>query len=122
MFSSYTPTNPTYKYALYIGVPSLAVAGFCYYRYRNNNKSSSDNSPDTLKPEESPAEVKPMPVPNTAKTLKESGNKLFKIGNYTEALELYSKAVELCDEEDKEALEQLYQNRAAVFEKLVSIE
>jgi tetratricopeptide (TPR) repeat protein len=58
----------------------------------------------------------------TVKSLKDKGNAMFKEGKYAQALELYSKAVEAATEENDPSLEQLFQNRAAVFEKLVRMQ
>ena len=55
----------------------------------------------------------------TAQNLKDLGNEYFKKNDYANALDCYSKAIQT-GEKTPEQLSVLYQNRAAVFEKLVS--
>ena len=51
--------------------------------------------------------------------LKDKGNDCFREGKYQDALAMYTKAIEEETPTRKEDLAMLYQNRAAVFEKLV---
>jgi len=57
----------------------------------------------------------------SVKELKDKGNALFKEGKYADALDLYTKAVEEALNSGDASLEQLFQNRAAVYEKLVGL-
>ncbi|ODM99374.1 Mitochondrial import receptor subunit TOM70 [Orchesella cincta] len=58
-------------------------------------------------------------------SLKEVGNQMFKAGDFNQALENYTKAIELLEKDEgvtgdtkAQTLSMLFQNRAAVFEKL----
>ena len=55
----------------------------------------------------------------TAVECKEQGNKLFKSGDYNEALDQYTKALELSSDKNEKLI--YYKNRAACYLKLVSI-
>lgn len=99
------PSGTSYRSALlYVGVPTtLAVAGYCFYRYSTKKSDLSEEGKTSVNGETTN-------VANdgegggglaTAKTLKEAGNKLFKIGKYDAALELYSKVSEWATRDDK---------------------
>jgi tetratricopeptide (TPR) repeat protein len=110
-----TPTAPTSWRvpAIAAAVGTSALLGVALYmKYGRSNGGGGD------KKNNSNGEVKSG---GTVKSLKDKGNAMFKEGKYAQALELYSKAVEAATEENDPSLEQLFQNRAAVFEKLVRI-
>ena len=56
-------------------------------------------------------------VPETAAGLKEAGNKAYQQGNYEEALALYTRAINLCGEDETREKSTYYKNRAAVHLK-----
>jgi tetratricopeptide (TPR) repeat protein len=109
-----TPTAPTSWRvpAIAAAVGTSALLGVALYM--KYGRSSGGGGGD--KKNNSNGEVKSG---GTVKSLKDKGNAMFKEGKYAQALELYSKAVEAATEENDPSLEQLFQNRAAVFEKLV---
>lgn len=51
--------------------------------------------------------------------IKNKGNKYYQQNKFNEALECYTKAIELCPPNDTNELPKFYQNRAAVYEQLV---
>lgn len=51
--------------------------------------------------------------------LKMRGNEFFKKNDFDSALKSYTEAIETCPPEEKETLCLFYQNRAAVYDKLV---
>jgi tetratricopeptide (TPR) repeat protein len=109
-----TPTAPTSWRvpALAAAVGTSALLGVALYMKYGRSSGGGD------KKNNSNGEVKSG---GTVKSLKDKGNAMFKEGKYAQALELYSKAVEAATEENDPSLEQLFQNRAAVFEKLVRV-
>lgn len=54
----------------------------------------------------------------SALTLKESGNDAFKAGDFDEAIDKYTKAIEVSKKDEVKDLAVLYKNRAAVYLKL----
>lgn len=57
----------------------------------------------------------------SAQTYKKRGNKHFMAGQYAEAIECYSKAIELGSEVKAEELSTFHQNRAAAEEHMVRL-
>lgn len=56
-----------------------------------------------------------------AQASKNKGNKYFKVGKYEEAIKCYDEAIEICPPDSKTDLSTFYQNRAAAYEQLVSV-
>ena len=52
---------------------------------------------------------------------KNKGNKYFRGGRYELAIKCYSEAIEHCPKSKKSDLSTFYQNRAAAYEQLVSL-
>lgn len=57
-------------------------------------------------------------VLDQAKEMKNEGNKFFGDHKYSEAIDRYTKAIEMCPKEQTTDLSMFYQNRAATYEKL----
>lgn len=51
---------------------------------------------------------------------KNEGNTCFKAGKYEEAIENYTKAINVCPNSKRQELSTFHQNKAAAYEKLVS--
>ncbi|XP_051170056.1 mitochondrial import receptor subunit TOM70 [Leptopilina boulardi] len=133
--SSISNPIPKWQLALVVGAPVALGLGYVYYK--NNSKSSlkspRDKSKDGLNehltksdkqisidgdvtsnlaehPSEDPMEK--------AQRFKQMGNKYFSDGKYDEAILHYTKAIEICLEENPSVLSIFYQNRAAAYDKL----
>lgn len=109
-----------YVAAAAVAAVATVTAGYVLYtKYRSptsDKKGSSDPEPDEKIKKDAPYQA-----------LKELGNQKFKSGDYGEALENYTKAIDLLDSDTEvsgeakaQTLSMLFQNRAAVFEKTVS--
>lgn len=53
---------------------------------------------------------------------KNRGNKYFKGGVYDKAIECYTEAIDICPADHKDDIATFYQNRAAAYEQLVSVQ
>jgi import receptor subunit TOM70 len=112
----------TWQLALAVGIPSAVIIAYFIYKRRNstskpatlNNNSQEQKKDETVKK----TLVKKSPL-EQAIDFKNDGNKYFQQKKYQEALECYSKAIELCPQDNKDELPKFYQNRAASFENLV---
>ena len=104
-------------------IASIVIGGGAYYYYRSKSSKDGDKvdlPTDTLpvaKSEEAvvSGEVEPKV---DAQGMKERGNKYFKGGKFSKAIECYSKAIELCTEDNITDISTYYQNRAAANEQL----
>ncbi|CAL8081297.1 unnamed protein product [Calicophoron daubneyi] len=101
--------RPSWKTAALYGIPVLVAgaAGLSYYLYRRRNQRESAGAEDLPK---TPLEA--------AIALKNRGNKYFKAGQYSKAIELYTEGLERCPAESVTERAALYQNRAAAKENL----
>lgn len=54
-----------------------------------------------------------------AQAEKNKGNKYFKGGRYDQAIQCYTRAINICPPGNNQDLSTFYQNRAAAYEKLV---
>ncbi|CAL8101802.1 unnamed protein product [Orchesella dallaii] len=115
------------KQLVYIAAAAVATvatvtAGYLLYtRLRSSDKDGKKDAADdgTLKQNDKKAGGPAY------QSLKEAGNQMFKAGDYNQALENYTKAIEFLDKDSgvtgdtkAQTLSMLFQNRAAVFEKL----
>jgi len=57
-----------------------------------------------------------------AQVAKNRGNKYFKGGVYDKAIECYTEAIDICPADHKDDIATFYQNRAAAYEQLVSVQ
>uniref|UniRef100_A0A914XRZ1 Uncharacterized protein n=1 Tax=Plectus sambesii TaxID=2011161 RepID=A0A914XRZ1_9BILA len=81
------------------------------------NSNSTSNGPNNTT--KRPLPKKEQTPKEAAHSLKNDGNELFKKGLFQEAVEMYTKAIEVCPSTEKEELATYYQNRAAAYDKLV---
>eukprot|EP00802_Teleaulax_amphioxeia_P032385 Tamp_36360.p1 GENE.Tamp_36360~~Tamp_36360.p1 ORF type:complete len:179 (+),score=43.51 Tamp_36360:64-537(+) len=73
-----------------------------------------DEFMNSIKNQSSPGACSEQPMDtNTAAGAKEAGNAAYKAGRYEVAVALYSKAIELCDDESQRKV--YYSNRAAAY-------
>lgn len=125
---------PSWKIALAVGVPVIVGGvGYYYYTKRHPVKDDSQLSSNTSKPmkdqvnvrepeassspvaQETEVEEDPFKV---ATNFKNDGNAFFKQGKFDEAIEYYTKAINLCPPNKKLELSTFHQNKAAALEKL----
>lgn len=105
---------------------TVATVGVGYLVYSRLYASSTKDKGTTTKDDEEKTKSGKKDAP-PYQALKELGNQKFKSGDYNLALENYTKAIEMLDSDPEvtgegkaQTLSMLFQNRAAVFEKLVS--
>ncbi|CAF0887963.1 unnamed protein product [Rotaria sp. Silwood1] len=119
------------KWALIIGVPTaVCVAAYLVYRQQQEQakKSATRRSPlptPLTKVNEDTTTTSENRLKNRltlAIELKNEGNLKYREQKYHEAIEAYTKAIELCPEESTEERSQFYQNRAATWELLKDYE
>ncbi|CAF2975576.1 unnamed protein product [Rotaria sp. Silwood2] len=129
--NSTIPTNTLgkrlVKWGLIIGVPTaVCVAAYLVYRQQQEQakKSATRRSPlptPLTKVNEDSTTTSENRLKNrltVAMDLKNEGNLKYREQKYNEAIEAYTKAIELCPAESMEELSQFYQNRAATWELL----
>ncbi|CAF4151584.1 unnamed protein product [Rotaria sordida] len=119
------------KWALIIGVPTaVCVAAYLVYRQQQEQakKSATRRSPlptPLSKVNEDTTTTSENRLKNRltlAIDLKNEGNLKYREQNFNEAIEAYSRAIEVCPVESTEELSQFYQNRAATWELLKDYE
>jgi len=104
-------------------IACVVIGGGAYYFYKTRKSQDSDTTtvtsdtssaaaPDTVVASES------NPPDADAQGMKERGNKYFKGGKFEKAIECYTKAIELCEEDSVADQSTFYQNRAAAYEQL----
>lgn len=115
------------KQVLYMAAAAVATvatvtAGYMLYTRYRSSPGKDDKKPEIKQDEATSKSTLATP----SQSLKDIGNQKFKSGDFGEALDNYTKAIELLDsdtdvtgEQKAQTLSMLYQNRAAVFEKLV---
>lgn len=98
------------------GMKSISIDGdFSATNPVVNGVSSKKSSASS---KEEPAKAKELTPFEQAVKQKEQGNDCFKNGKYDTAIEFYTKAIEICPQENTCDLSQFYQNRAAAYEQL----
>ncbi|CAF2104663.1 unnamed protein product [Rotaria magnacalcarata] len=115
------------KWGLIIGVPTaVCVAAYLVYRQQQEQakKSAARRSPLPT-PMASVNEDTASGLENRTKSrltvaieLKNEGNLKYRDQKFHEAIEAYTRAIEICPMESTEELSQFYQNRAAAWESL----
>ncbi|XP_050416577.1 mitochondrial import receptor subunit TOM70 [Patella vulgata] len=105
--------------ALYVGAPvALGLAGVWFYK-RNKAKSGQEEDVDSDQAPSSVGTVKGKPAETPlekAQAAKGKGNKYFKGGKYSQAVNCYTEAINLCPSDQVTDLSTFYQNRAAAME------
>ncbi|CAH1796180.1 unnamed protein product, partial [Owenia fusiformis] len=112
-----------WQIALAVGAPvCLGLAGLWLMRRRSQRASEVKNKAvedveNSAKPKPEVAEKEPL---EKAQSHKNKGNKYFKGGKYDQAIDCYTKAIEVCPDINKQEISTFYQNRAAAYEQLKS--
>lgn len=124
--SSGFPLKP-WQIALAVGTP-VAIGATVYYMYIRRKKSSKPPKSSEESRRKEPVGRPGLPVKPVGKQssielskwqqAKQDGNNLFKVKNFREAIECYTRAIDLCPSEKKDELSTFYQNRAAAHEML----
>lgn len=133
---------PKWQLALILGTPIALGLGYLYLKNSDSDKLGTDKdkkklsdlknksiaSTISLDGDDKSGTSAAATTPNTKKAplslleqaqdFKNKGNVLFKNGKFDEAIDLYSKAIEICPEENTIDLATFYQNRAAAYELL----
>ncbi|CAG0925825.1 unnamed protein product, partial [Notodromas monacha] len=116
-----------WKLALALGVPFVAVLGACYYWSRSDSKKqyakklrkAVDDSNKLHFPAPGNDSASKVSGPDLAEAVSRRGNTLYRSGMYAEALEEFTKAIDMCPHSAKRDLAILYRNRASCYEQLV---
>jgi len=116
---------PGWKIALAVCLPVGVISAGAYLYIVRNNKSKKKVIKDEETPVKAVEEVEKVKTveeinkENLGKSqeLKNVGNKLFKEGKYSDAIDKYSLAIEICPEEAKLDKATYHQNKAAAYEK-----
>lgn len=106
---------------------TVATVGVGYLIYSRLYASSTKEDKGTATKDDTEKSKSGKKDAPPYQALKELGNQKFKSGDYNQALENYTKAIEMLDSDPEvtgeakaQTLSMLFQNRAAVFEKLVN--
>merc|ERR1719322_1476009 len=116
---------PGWKIALAVCLPVGVISAGAYLYIVRNNKSKKKVIKDEITQMEVEKEVEEVKTVEeyVTKNLKKSeefndvGNKLLKEGKYSDAIDKYSLAIEICPEEAKLDKATYHQNKAAAYEK-----
>lgn len=124
---------PKWQIALAVGGTVAATAGIYYFLIRDSSKKGSQTKTQSKKSRDSTvsggspaneaesagkaddaANLTPL---EKAQACKNKGNKYFKGGKFSEAINCYDQAIEMCPPENTVDLSTFYQNRAAAYEQ-----
>jgi len=107
---------PKWKIALAVGGAAALTAGVYYTFFKKTNKNGT--LPDVKEAEDECSPEKDLM--EQMRSHNSQGSKLFRENKFEESVQEYTKAIELCLDQDvnKAELPTIYQNRAAAYERL----